>query len=47
MLARSARAFMPEWLSLFAPQSRFGGELLRIRLVCPQNGTALLKGLNV
>ena len=27
------------------PQSRFGGKLLEIGLVCPQNGTAVLKGL--
>ena len=28
------------------PQSRFGGKLLEICVVCPQNGTAVLKGLN-
>ena len=27
------------------PQSRFGDKLLEIRVVCPQNGTAVLKGL--
>ena len=26
-------------------QSRFGDELRRIRVACPQNGTAILKGL--
>ena len=28
------------------PQSRFRDKLLRIRVVCPQSGTALLKGLS-
>ena len=32
-------------LTPLEPQSRFGDKLLEIRLVCPQNGTALLKGL--
>ena len=27
------------------PQSRFGDKLLEIWQVCPQNGTAVLKGL--
>ena len=30
-------------LTLLGLQSRFGDKLLRIRLVCPQNGTAVLK----
>ena len=29
------------------PQSRFGETLLEIWLVCPQNGTAVLKGLKL
>ena len=33
-------------LTLLGPQSRFGDTLLRICLVCPHNGTAVLKGLN-
>ena len=33
------------WLTLLAPQSHFGDKLLKIWLVCPQNGTAVLKGL--
>ena len=32
-------------LTLLEPQSRFGGKLLGIRAVCPQNGTAVLNGL--
>ena len=31
--------------NLLEPQSRFGDKLLGIRLVCPQHGTAVLKGL--
>ena len=31
--------------ALVVPQSRFGGKLLEIRLVYPQNGTAVLTGL--
>ena len=31
-------------LNLSGPQSRSGDKLLRVRLVCPQNGTAVLKG---
>ena len=27
------------------PQSRFGGKPLKFQVVCPQNGTAVLKGL--
>ena len=27
------------------PQSRFGDEALEFHVVCPQNGTAVLKGL--
>ena len=30
---------------VIAPQSRFGDKLLKIRVVCPQNGTAVLQGL--
>ena len=30
-------------LTPLEPQSRFGYKLLEIRLVCPQNGTAVLK----
>ena len=32
-------------LTLLAPQSRFGDNSLGIRLVCPEIGTAVLKGL--
>ena len=35
-----------EGLTLLEPQSRFGNKLLGIRVVCPQNGTAFLKGLS-
>ena len=31
--------------TLLGPQSRFGDKLLQIWVVCPQNGTAVLKGL--
>ena len=31
-------------LILFGPQSRFGDKRLRIWLVCPHNGSAVLKG---
>ena len=31
--------------TLLGPQSRFGDKLLGIWVVCPQNGTAVLKGL--
>ena len=31
-------------LILLGPQSRFGDKILVIRMVCPQNGTAVLKG---
>ena len=30
---------------LLRPQFRFGDKLLEVRVVCPQNGTAVLKGL--
>ena len=33
-------------LTLLGPQSRFGGKLLELWVVCPQNGTAVLKGLS-
>ena len=33
------------YLTLLGPQPRFGGILLTIWVVCPQNGTAALKGL--
>ena len=32
-------------LTPLEPQSRFGDKLLEIRVECPQNGTAVLKGL--
>ena len=34
-------------LTLLEPQSRFGDKLVKFRIVCPQNGTAVLKGLSV
>ena len=33
-------------LTPLEPQSRFGDKLLENLMVCPQNGTAVLKGLN-
>ena len=38
-------ATLCQLIALLGPQSRFGDKLLEIRLVCPQNGTAVLKGL--
>ena len=32
-------------LTLLEPQSRFGDKPLQFQVVCPQNGTAVLKGL--
>ena len=32
-------------LTLLEPQSRFGDKPLNLQVVCPQNGTAVLKGL--
>ena len=32
-------------LTLSEPQSRFGDKPLKYQVVCPQNGTAVLKGL--
>ena len=32
-------------VGLTEPQSAFGDELLKFQVVCPQNGTAVLKGL--
>ena len=32
-------------LTLLQPQSRFGDKPLKFQVVCPQNGTAVLKGL--
>ena len=34
-------------LTPLEPQSRFGDKLLEVREVCPQNGTAVLKGLTI
>ena len=33
------------WLTLLEPQSRCGDKPLKFQVVCPQNGTAVLKGL--
>ena len=33
-------------LTLLEPQSRFGDKPLKLQVVCPQNGTAVLKGLS-
>ena len=33
-------------LTLLEPQSRFGDKSLKFQAVCPQNGTAVLKGVN-
>ena len=35
----------PRCLTPLGPQSRFGDKLLGLWMVCPQNGTAVLKGL--
>ena len=37
----------PNWACLtpLEPQSRFGDKLLEIGVVCPQNGTAVQKGV--
>ena len=35
-----------ESLTLLEPQSRFGDKSLNFQVVCPQNGTAVLKGLS-
>ena len=32
-------------LTLLEPQSHFGDKALKLQVVCPQNGTAVLKGL--
>ena len=34
-------------LTPLEPQSRFGDKVLEIRVECPQNGTAVLKGLTL
>ena len=34
-------------LTPLEPQSRFGGKPLKLQVVCPQNGTAVLKGLSL
>ena len=34
-------------LSLLGPQSRFGDKPLKLQVVCPPNGTAVLKGLSI
>ena len=31
-------------LTLLEPQSRFGDKAVKFQVVCPQNGTAVLKG---
>ena len=31
-------------LTLLEPQSRFGDKPIKFKVVCPQNGTAVLKG---
>ena len=36
--------FPSEVLTLEGPQSRFGDKLLDISVVCPEDGTAVLKG---
>ena len=37
--------FQEHGLTLLEPQSRFGDQPLKLQVVCPQNGTAVLKGL--
>ena len=49
VLALSAKMYVfrqATGLALLGPQSRSGDKLLRIWLVCPQNGIAVQKGLN-
>ena len=36
---------MVVFLTLLEPQSRFGDKPVKFQVVCPQNGTAVLKGL--
>ena len=36
-----------QFLTLLEPQSAFGDKLLNFQVVCPQNGTAVLKGLTI
>ena len=43
LLPVSVRAFFT--LTLLEPQSRFGDNSLKFQVVCPQNGTGVLKGL--
>ena len=43
--AGSAVATGAAGVSLLEPQSRFGDKPLKFRAICPQNGTAVLKGL--
>ena len=39
-------SIMPSYtLTPLEPQSRFGDKLFKFQVVCPQNGTAVLKGL--
>ena len=33
-------------LTRLGPQSRFGGKSLKFQVICPQNGTTVLKGLS-
>ena len=39
-------SFVAPSLTLLEPQSRFGDNSLKFQVVCPQNGTGVLKGLN-
>ena len=36
---------MARALTLLEPQSRFGDKPVKFQVVCPQNGTSVLKGL--
>ena len=38
-------SYPQQFLTLLEPQSRFGDKPVNFQLVCPQNGTAVLKGL--
>ena len=42
---KSGLYFPPRRLTLLEPQSHFGYKPLKFQVVCPQNGTAVLKGL--
>ena len=44
-VGRECRRWRQSYLTLLEPQSRIGDKPLNFHVVCPQNGTAVLKGL--